>query len=187
MGNESRGCDSGVLSISFDVPPTADETVKLTSKLKNEEGGGNSQHETHDTSGIYYGAAIGAVLALTGACFFANKRRRDSSGGDSGDSEPWLKTVDSQDNTESSSLTSLANQTRQNHGSSRNIPFGDNSILSVESLGAGTPAGPESTRPVFPDKVSTPTMAPISPVNSLFSVSSSRSKRTYRIEDTVDL
>jgi len=180
--------DSDKEKVSNDVDQDA-SLSEAQSEAQGEESEDNSHSETMRNTSIV-GAAAGLVLALAGTAAYVRKRGNSTNEGNFDGSGPWLKTVYSTDNSEASALTSeLPDRIRQ-HVSSREIEFAGSTNLSVTAFLSGEAGSPEvrkSKRSIFVEKGSSSEIVPMSPANSLFSVSSSISRRDYAVDDVVDL
>lgn len=115
------------------------------------------------------GAVVGAFLVLAGSAAFMKNRHKVSTdeGAVFGQPIPLIKRIFSSDNTEASSLS----------GSKREVAFTGTPISNLSS----------GARSFFGDGQSSSEVTPASPANSLFSVSSSASKRSQAVDDIVDL
>jgi len=172
-------CDSAVLSISVE---TDIDSSPLVSNLKRVE----VPPKASRRSSSIYGAVMAVVVAVAGMWVFVVKRKR-CSGGFPKMSDPWHKTTKSADGIEASSLTNdNPSETIQHQNTLQYVSFGDGGHLMSKSQTDRSPGAPEA-RALFPDEPGAKNRVPITPANSLFSVSSSNSKRCHEIGDVVDL
>lgn len=132
----------------------------------------NSGNETIRTSAIVGAAALWVVaaVAIVGTWRFARNRNIVLEGDNSNEPGPWLKTVNSSDSTATQSVAT------------RNI-----SVTGLLPCEASSRGEKEPITSHVGDKRSSPEMEPISPSGSLFSSVSSMSKKSYIVDDVVDV
>jgi len=175
--------DSAVASISSG-PYDSDPDSILLDTLSSID----SENETMSAPAAV-GAALGALLALAGTMALLRKRssRKETGRTDSdviSSSQPWLKTLNSKESFETSSLTSGSSNSEVHFQSSGEVQFAGSENLSVTAFLSKKGAGSE---PPLGTNIASPEMVPMSPANSLFSVSSSTSKKSQSLDDVVDL
>lgn len=193
--NDAGLCDSAVLTITIDPAGliSMDGLNDFDQNVSESEDHSNQSHLAPTKMTMGFGAVLGSAVAIAGVIVFMRERSKSDGSGQ------WLiKSVDSGDSTEASSLTSeqLPDMLTPRYNATRDIETAGSNNLSVTAFLSGEAGSPEnrnkSKRGFFSPSQGSPApkMAPVSPANSLFSMASSmssRSKKDAVIDDIVDL